>query len=168
MKNLDVLQKEKTAIMQKINQAMKDGDEEGFAKAFTEFTDILQEAVMSEAKGLIQSADNTILSGRGVRALTSDEDNYYQSAIEAMKSSNPKQALVDLDVTLPKTTIDQVFDDLVDSHPILEVINFQNTGALIEIIVNNGYTPLATWNELTTTIATEISSGFDKIDLSQN
>ena len=35
MKNADTLQAEKTAIMQKLNQAIKDGNEESFAQAFT-------------------------------------------------------------------------------------------------------------------------------------
>ena len=168
MKNLDALKQQKADILQKLHTAMTDDNEENFSQAFDEYTEFLQEAVMSEAKGLVQSNDNTILAGRGVRALTSEETEYYQKITDAMKSSNPKQSLSDLDKVLPKTTIDQVFDDLVDSHPILDVINFQNTGALIEIIVNNGYAPLSAWGELTATIATEISSGFDKIDLSQN
>ena len=46
--------------MAKINQAIKDGNEEAFAEAFTDFTDTLQEAVLNEAKGLVQATDNTI------------------------------------------------------------------------------------------------------------
>lgn len=73
MKNLDLLKQKKADIVAKINQAVKEGDEEAFAKAFTEYTDMLQEAVLAEAKGLIQAADNQILAGRGIRALTSKE-----------------------------------------------------------------------------------------------
>ena len=70
MKNLDTMQKEKAEILQKINLAVKEGNEEAFASAFTDFTDLLQEAVMAEAKGMIQAADNTVLAGRGVRGLS--------------------------------------------------------------------------------------------------
>ena len=66
-----------------------------------------------------------------------------------MKGNNPKQALNDLTVAMPKTTIDLVFEDLIEAHPILSVINFQNTGALTEFIVNNGYAPAAVWGDLT-------------------
>ena len=97
MKNLDTLQQKKSEILQRINQAVKDGNEESFAAAFTEFTDILQEAVMAEARGLVQAADNTILQGRGVRALTSEETKYYEKIIEAMKSKSPQQALTLID-----------------------------------------------------------------------
>jgi HK97 family phage major capsid protein len=166
MKNLDVLQQKKAEIMTKLNQAIKDGDEEAFAQAFTAFTENIQEAVMNEAKGLIQAADNTVLSGRGVRALTSQENQYYQKVIEAMKSSNPKQALTDVDVVLPKTVIDAVFEDLIEDHPLLENIDFVNTSGLIEYLINLGDgINLATWDALCTEIVTEAVSGFHKIDL---
>jgi hypothetical protein len=165
MKNLDLLQAKKAEIMNKLNQAMKDGDETAFAQAFTEFTENIQAAVMEEAKGLIQAADNTVLVGRGVRQLTSDENNYYQKVIEAMNSSNPKQALTELDVVMPKTVIDAVFEDLVATHPLLEAINFQNTSGLIEFLVNTNGTELATWGTLTATIVKELTSGFKKIPM---
>lgn len=168
MTNLDNLKQQKAQIFSNMNTAIKNGDEEGFAKAFTEFADTIQQAVMAEAQGLVQSVDNTVLAGRGARILTSEENKYYQAIIDAMKSNNPKQALNDLTVAMPKTTIDLVFEDLTEAHPILNVINFQNTGALTEFIVNNGYAPSAVWGELTGVIVTEITSSFSKIELSQN
>lgn len=168
MKNLDALQNQKKEIMAKINQAVKDGNEENFSQAFTEFTDILQEAVLAEAKGLIQSNDNAILSGRGVRALTSQETSYYEKIANAMKSSNPKQELTLIDETLPKTVIDAVFEDIMEDHPLLSEINFQNTGVLTEIVVSvlDGR-HMATWGQLCDEIAKELLSGFDTIDLKQ-
>ena len=135
MKNLDLLNQKKAEIIVKMNQAMKDGNEEAFAQAFTEYTDMLQEAVVSEAKGMIQSADNTILAGRGVRCLTSEENKFYEKLINGMKSGNLKQTLTEIDVVLPKTVIDSVFEDITEAHPLLDAINFMATGALVEILV---------------------------------
>lgn len=165
MKSLDLIKQEKVVIMQKINQAMKDNNEEAFAQAFTEFTENIQEAVMMEAKGLIQAADSTVLAGRGARALTSEENKYYEAVIEAMRSENPKQALADVTVVFPKTVIDAVFEDLVDEHPLLDEVDFVNTSGLIEYLINTGSAPLATWQALTATIVTELTRGFEKIDL---
>ena len=165
MKNKDTAQAEKTAILQKLNQAIKDGDEEGFAQAFTEFSLNIQESVMAEAQMMVQSADSTVLASRGARQLTSNENKYYQGVIEAMRSSNPKQALTDLTVVLPITTIDAVFDELTAAHPLLDVINFQNTSGLIEFIVNTNTKQLATWGVLTATIVTELTSGFKKVNM---
>jgi hypothetical protein len=168
MKNLDLLQKQKTEIMVKMNQAMKDGNEEAFAQAFTEFTDLLQEAVMSEAKGLVQAADNHVLAGRGARALTSQEREYYEGLAQAMRASNPKQELADFNVVLPETVVDAIFEDITESHPLLEAINFEATGALVEILVSTmDGRQLATWGKLSDTIIKELSAGFTNINLAQ-
>lgn len=165
MKNADTLQAEKTAIMQAISQAMKDGNEEAFAQAFTDFQMNIQESVMAEAKLMMQATDTAVLSSRGVRQLTSEESKYYEGVIEAMRSNSPKQALADLPVVMPITTIDQVFDDLTATHPLLNAINFQNTSGLIEFIVNTNGKQLATWGILTSAIVTELTSGFKKINM---
>ncbi len=168
MKNLDTQLAKKNEIQQRITTAMKSGDEGAFQLAFTEFTDFLQEAVMAEAHGLIQAADNTVLVGRGVRALTSQETNYYQAVIGAMKSKNPQQALTLIDDVLPKTVIDAVFEDIKEAHPLLAAINFQNTGILTDIIVSvlDGR-HMAVWGKLCDEITQELLSGFDVIDLKQ-
>jgi HK97 family phage major capsid protein len=168
MRNLDLLQQKKAEIMVKMHQAVVEGNEDAFKQAFTEFTDMLQEAVMAEARGLVQAADNTILAGRGVRSLTSEETKYYEGMIQALKSGNPKQALSEFDVVLPKTVIDAVFDDITEEHPLLDAINFMPTGALVEILVSvQDGRHLATWDDLTSEIAKELTSGFSKIDLTQ-
>jgi len=166
MKNKDTLQAEKVVILQKLKQAITDGNEEDFAQAFTDFSMNIQDSVMAEYNLTVQAADATVLASRGARQLTSDETKYYQAVITAMKSSNPKQALTDLTVVLPITTIDAVFDDLLATHPLLNVINFQNTSGLIEYLVNTNTKQLATWSVLTAAIVTELTSGFKKINLS--
>ena len=147
---------------------MKNGDEEAFAAAFTQLTDMLRGSVLAEAKGSVQSADNQILAGRGVRVLTSEEKRYYEKVIEALKSQNPQQALTLIDEQLPKTVIDAVFEDIREAHPLLDVINFQSTGVLTEIIVSTlDGRHMATWGKLCDEITKELSAGFAVIDLKQ-
>lgn len=165
MKNLDIINQKKNEIFSRMNQAIKDENDEAFVQAWTEFAESIQEAVTAEAKELVQSVDTNVLVGRGVRQLTSEEKNYYEKVITAMKSTNPKQALADITAVLPVTTIDAVFEDLVAAHPILEVIDFQNTSGLIEFLVNTNTKQLATWSTLTATIVTELTSGFKKINM---
>lgn len=165
MRNLDSLRKEKEEIIQRINQAMKDGDDQAFGEAFAEFQTNLQENVLAEARGLVESVDAGILNARGIHQLTSGEREYFTQLIDAMKSSNPQQAISDMEVVMPKTTIDAVFEDLVQAHPLLEVINFQNTSGLIEYIVNTNSTELATWDVLTSEIVKELTGGFKKLNM---
>jgi hypothetical protein len=168
MKNPDVMKQKKAEILVAMNEAIKSGDEEAFAKTFSEYTDMLQEAVLSEAQGLVQAADNQILSGRGARPLTSEETKYYEKLIEGMKSGSPKQALTNVDVVLPVTVIDAVFEDITEQHPLLNAINFVPTGPLVEILVSvQDGRHLATWDQLCSEIVKELTAGFDKIDLTQ-
>ena len=150
-------------------EAIKNDDTQAFAQAFDEFTEILQEAVLAEAKGLVQASDNQILAGRGVRVLTSEERQYYEKTIEAMKSSSPKQALSGYDNVLPKTVIDAVFEDITERHPLLDAINFENAEALTEYLYSTMDGRFkAVWGKLCGPITKELSSQFHKISFGQN
>jgi HK97 family phage major capsid protein len=166
MKNLDVLKQKKTEILQKMSAALKADDAEAYSAAFDELMQCVQEAVLAEAKGIVQSNDQVILAGRGVRALTSDESKFYQSFIDAAKSGNPQQALTSTDVVLPKTIIDAVMADIAEAHPILDVIDFQNTDALTEIMISTT-SGSAVWGDLTAAIAGELAANFAKLDLTK-
>lgn len=168
MKNPDLVNQKKNEIMEKLNQALKEGNEEGFAQAFMDFTDHIQQSIIDEAKGIVQATDTNVLIGRGVRQLTSKENEFYQKTIDAMKSSNPKQALTDLNVVMPETIIDAVFKDLKEQHELLSVINFQNTSAITKMLLNTHGNQLATWDKLCTAIVTELTSGFKMIDMTLN
>lgn len=165
MKNKDVLAMEKAKILEKMNKAIAENDTEAFAAAFEELSANIQDNILAEVDMIRQKNDTTILSGRGVRQLTSEEKNYYEKVIEAMRSTNPKQALSDLDVVMPKTTINSVFEDLVTEHPLLDAIQFQNTSGLIEMILNTDGTELATWDTLCAEITKELTSGFKKVNM---
>ena len=53
MKNPDALKQQKEEILNRMNQAVQDGNTEEFAKIFVEYSEILQEAVLAEARGLV-------------------------------------------------------------------------------------------------------------------
>lgn len=173
--NPDLIEQKKAEVMQKLHDSLKEGNEEGFAQAFSDFAENMQQAVLQEAKlvvkeaeEIIQSVDSSVLVGRGVRQLTSKENEFYQKTIEAMASSNPRQALTDLDVVMPETIIDAVFDDLKEEHELLSVIDFQNTSGIIKMLLNTHGNQLATWDALCTEIVKELTSGFKMVDMSLN
>lgn len=168
MKNLDEVRAERNKILQRMTAAMKDEDTATFEQAWGELCQGIQNDVLAQYQEHVNQADAGILSARGVRQLTSEETKYYGAVIEAMRSANPTQAMSTLDVVMPKTTIDAVFDDLTDKHPLLEAVNFQNTSGLIEILVNTGTKQLATWGVLDATITKELASGFKKVSLTMN
>lgn len=82
-----------------------------------------------------------------------------------MKSSDPKQALANLDVTMPKTIIEDVFDSLKAEHRLLSVIDFNNTTYVTEWILNKNGKQKAVWGEITAEIEKELSGDFEKLDM---
>ena len=168
MKNLDLLRQKKTELLQQMKNALSSGDEKALTMAWEGLQDNLQETVLTEARNIKEQVDSGILVARGIRCLTSDEKAYYEQLAEAMRSAAPQQALSNMDVAMPKTTIDEVFKDLVAEHPLLSVINFQNTTGMVECILNTNTKQLATWGKLTDAVAKELSSGFRKMNLTLN
>jgi len=169
MNNPDMLKQQKTEIANKLREAVQSNDEQAFANAFEEYTDILQEAVMAEARGLVSAVDNQILAGRGVRVLTSEERKYYEKVIEAMKSNSPQQSLSNFGEVLPKTVINAVFEDITESHPLLDAINFRNAEALVEYLYSSMDGRFkATWGKPCAKITEKLSASFHKINFSQN
>lgn len=168
MKNLDTLKAAKAEAFANIGAAVKSGDTDAFAEAFQAWADTLQDAVLAEAQGMVNAADNAVLAGRGVRQLTSEEKTYYNKIMDAMRSNDPKQALTIIDDVLPKTVIDSVLEDITEAHPLLAEINFQNTGVLTSIIVSTlDGRHMATWGKLCDEVIKELIGGFDTIDLTQ-
>ena len=125
----------------------------------------IQNQIINEA---VSHGDDRILSERGVRQLTKDEKEYYQSFIKAAKSNNYKQALTDLDVVMPKTVITAVFEDLTRDHPLLDWVDFQNTEGAVEYIYNKGGVQIAQWGKLCDDVVKELDGAFGKIDTAFN
>lgn len=167
MKNNDTI-KTRDEIRAEMQQALKDNNTDGFYQAFdmmmTRIGADIQQDYEDRIDGLKSELDSQILSARGVRQLTGAERDYYQKVSAAMKSGNPKQALNDLDVVMPKTIINSVFEDLQTSHPLLSRINFVSTTAITEFITNTNSYQEAAWGKLCDEIIKELESGFKLVD----
>ena len=163
MKNKDAIVEQKNEILMNMNAAITDNDETRFVENFNALCENIQESILEEVRESQAAADANVLAARGTRALTSQERDYYNKVIEAMKSPDPKQALENLNVVLPTTVIESVFEDLQSEYPLLEVIDFQNTHGLIEMIMNADEGHLATWGTLTAAIVEQLTSGFKKV-----
>ena len=152
-------------LMQK---AIKDGDTEGFYQALDQMLAAiqadLQQSYENQVNGLRQDLDSRILSARGVRQLTTQERDYYQKVIAAMQSQDPKQALANVDVVMPETVIESVFEDLRANHPLLSVINFIPATGRVRMLVNTNGRQEAQWGDLCDEIIKELLAGFKEVD----
>lgn len=165
-KSRDLIKLDKEMMSEKLSVAMKSENSEEAAKAMTEFADMIQQSILEEARSIadVSAADRSVLASRGANQLTSAEKKFYEKAIEAMKSDNVKQALTDIEIAMPETTFDRVFEDLVQAHPLLQAISFISTNGKIKMIVNKGGIQLAVWGKLTGEYKTELSGSIEEID----
>ena len=166
VENPDIIAKTKEEFRDDIKQALEEGDTEKFSQVFTDYMANIEQAVMREAQGVIAIDDSNILQTRGVRQLTSKEKEFYQKTIEAMQAA--PNSVNNLDVVMPETVINSVFEDLAVDHELLSVIDFKNVTGLTRILMNTNARQLAQWGPLNSEIVKELESGFKDIQLGQN
>ena len=167
MRTNDILNREEVrGLMQK---AIKDGDSEGFYAAFDQMLQCIQEDIEQRAEERLdemrQTVDTQVLASRGVRQLTSEERKYYQKFAEAARSKDPKQALLNTDLTLPITIMNAVFDELQTSHPLLSAIEFVNTTGITEMLMSQNGEQVAQWGKLCDEIVKELLAGFISVNM---
>ena len=166
MKNLD-LNKSRQEVVDDLYKAMAGEDKDQLNNAMTAFADNIRQEVLKEARqDASGQADRTILASRGVHVLTQEENEYYQSIAAAMLDKNPKMALTNVDKVLPKTVIDMVFEDIRTNYPLLGLIDFQSTEAIVEMVMST-HSGTAGWGELCATITDELAGSFEVIQLGQ-
>ena len=160
--------------MNKIVEAMKNGNDEEIKQAWGEFHNSVAEQVKADFKELQESNDAAVLAQRGYRQLTSKETKWYQKVIDALKSKDPKQAFTAIigseneDDLMPATIIEDVYKNLKEEYPLLKAINFQHVGYVTKWIMNDHAAQTAVWGQITEEITKEITSSFKVVDVDQN
>lgn len=166
MTNLDERRQARTEILQAMTDAVRNNDSEAFSQAFDRLAEDIENRLSDEVRELRASTDAAALSARGVRPLTSQERSFYIDLIGAMRSEAPLQALTSVNTVLPETVIDAVFDDLRANHPLLDLIDLQNTKALIKLLTSKRG-GVAAWGALGKKITDELSAEFVEVNITQ-
>ncbi len=165
MLNKDLYEEQSRKTLQRLSAALKADDENETAVCLEEFATGIQNRIMEEYSDLRGTMDASILAQRGIRQLTSEEKEFYNAWSDAAKNSNPKQALTDIGKAIPQTIIDSVIEDMKNSHPLLDALDFINCQGAIKMIVNADNVDLATWGALTSSIVEELSGQIDVMDM---
>lgn len=159
----DTKQREAVAALQ---SALQSGNEEEGKKAWGQVIDAITEKVKTDFE--MYSADTNVLAQRGYRQLTSEETKFYQNLAKAGKASDPKQAftdLIDTDGGMPETIIEDVYRDLLEEHPLLDKITFQNVKYLTKWLLNDHTRQKAAWGQINGEITQEIESAFKGVEV---
>lgn len=164
MINLDKLNQTKTEIANALASAIRNNDEEGIKNAMNDFQNFMSETITNEAVGIIETADTAILGSRGIRQLTSAENQFYKSFIANAKNSAADGSVIGgIADALPETVIESIFDDLKSNHPLLDAISFTNTSAITKMILNKQGTQTATWDELNEPITEKLKGEIEVV-----
>lgn len=152
-----------------IVQAVRDGDEKDQEAAFTAFMEAVAADVADQFEAAQASNDARALADRGFRQLTSDETSYYQKIIDALRSTDPKQAFATIpDNAMPSTIIEDVMRDFENERPLLAAIKPIYTKYLTEWVLSDHTAQRFAWGKVTDAIAQEITSAFKVIDVKQS
>lgn len=154
--------------LQELRQKHMDAMSANDTQAYMDTLDALMvyhgEQLSKEYELLQSEMDDKVRASRGEWVQTSKEKEYFQKLGEALKSKDVRQALNNLDVVMPQTVFDNIFEDLRTNHPLLSRIRFQNTNGAIRFLMNlNGY-QRAAWGPLCAEIVQELTSGFKEVD----
>lgn len=166
MISLDLQDEKLRELRQKHMDAMAANDPQAYMDTLDDLLKCHGERLTKEYELLQSEMDDKVRASRGEWVQTSKEKEYFQKLGDAMKAKDVKQALNNLDVVMPETVFNGIFDDLRTQHPLLSKIRFQNTNGAIKFLMNlNGY-QRAAWGPLCAEIVKELTSGFKEVDSS--
>ena len=166
MRNKDLLKEENYKIVQKLSDAMQKGDAEAAASAIQELHDSVANRIEQEFEQYGNVTDMMVLQSRGLRALTSEENAWYQKFIAAAKSG-AKQEIANLTDHMVPTIFDRVIEDMRKAHPLLSAIEIRNAAGAVRLVMNAKQMRglLGSWGPITSAITAQLSGALKFIDI---
>jgi HK97 family phage major capsid protein len=166
MINKDLIKQANMATMQKLSNALQSNDVEAAANAMQELQTSVCDQIEAEFEQYKDVSDMSVLQSRGLRALTSEENQWYQKFISAVKSG-VKQEITNIGAAIPVTIIDRVIDDIKKSHELLSAINLVDAAGAMKLVANATQlsAKLGSWGKVTSAIATEVTGGVKAVDV---
>ncbi|AFU14418.1 Cps [Bacillus thuringiensis MC28] len=141
-------------------KATQEGTTEEQSAALNSMIEALATDVRSDILNQVNESmvDRSIMQSRGANVLTSEEMKFFNAVVGegGFKSTE----------TLPKTTQERIFDDLVEDHPFLQHIGLENLGAVTEFIYGDPE-GAAVWGPLFDGIKGQLNATFRKDSISQ-
>lgn len=161
MKNLDNEAMNQDEMKAKLAAAMNSGNEEDYAQALIQFSNVIQTNILNEAKNAMNEnlTDQQVLTSRGVKVLTSKEQSYYNAVIA-------NKGFAGVEELVPATVFERVFEDLKANHELLNYIQFVNTTGVTQWVIKKGDVNAAWWGKLCSEIKELLDDGFETIPTS--
>ena len=165
---LNKREQECQGVMAAAMAAADKGDNKAAAEHLAKYMDMTIAQLKAEKEAQQRAADRGVLAARGVRQLTSEEQEYFAQLHKSLGERNPQAAISNLDKVMPLTVLDTVMADLVNTHPLLDMVQFEKAAGLVEFVVNKTGKQVAKWGKLCAEIDKELEASFEVITLTQN
>lgn len=166
MMNLDTIKAQKDELRNALAEAVRSADEQKIGTAMDNWMQFVSETVMAEAQGLVDATDRSVLAARGIRQLTAKETKFYEDFI-ANARQNAQTVITNITSALPETVIDDVMEDMKAAYPLLDLIDFVNTGAAIKWVLNAQGAQSAEWGDLNEAITKDLAGAIQIVDMTQ-
>jgi HK97 family phage major capsid protein len=165
MKNNDLNNRSKK-FMEQMSKALQDNDAEKAAQIMQEMQNDICQMIEQEFEQYKNIGDMDVLQSRGLRRLTSEENEWYQKFIGAVKTG-AKQEITNLTTAMPITIIDRVIVDMQKRHPLLSAINIQDAAGAQRLVMNGIQmaSKLGGWGKITGAISNELKGEIKTIDV---
>lgn len=141
-------------------KATQEGTAEQQSAALNEMIEALASDVQTDILNQVNQSvlDRSIMQSRGQNVLTSEEMKFFNAVVEEGGFKDTE--------TLPVSTQERVFDDLVQAHPLLQQLGLQNLGAVTEFIYSDPE-GAAVWGPLFGDIQGQLNATFRKESITQ-
>ena len=130
MTNLDMFNAKKDELLSKITDSISANDAEAMKSSLNDWQNFLVEEFNAAKAEFEATADRNILAARGARQLTVEETKFYEDFIKSAKAADDPEVtgvVTNTMKVLPQTVITSVLEDIKKNHPLLAIIDFQNT-----------------------------------------
>lgn len=166
MLNKDLIQQKAASIMNQLAAALGEGNADAASAAFQTFQTTILESIEAEFEQYRTISDMAVLQQRGLRTLTSEETEWYQKFIGAVKAGT-RQAITDISSAMPVTIFDRTIEDMQREHPLLSQINIENAAGMMRIVMNGAdlAEKLGTWGAVGSGFIQELTGKIKTADL---
>lgn len=150
------------AAVEKYTNAVKEGaDEAAQSKAFDKMMNTLGTEMMENMSASTSDKINELMASRPTNGLSENETKFFNAISSGVTGA---------DVTLPLEIMNQVFTELEQAHPLLNIIKFQSSGLKMKAIIADSLASggVAKWGEIFGDIKGQLSQTFKEVDFSQS
>lgn len=144
--------------------AKKGGDADAQSAAFGEMMNALSGDSMDFIKKQVDLKTEDFLKAKADdQTLTQQEIKFYND----IKTDTDTKSKESVDVLVPKSIVDRIFDGMTQAHPLLSVIGLQNNGVRLKFL-KSSQSGVAVWGDFMGEIKGQLDAKFGKEEAMQN